>query len=158
MDIVNNHFATICQTYPPIDKDLSICENPNVAKLSPISEIDTYNLLKKFSRKSLGPNDFPRRILEEFAIFLALPFTDITNCALKSGVFPNAYKISEIVPIPKDNPPRELKDRRPISKTPIGGKILEKRIVAELASEIKYILDDQTQFGNKKGAALDIIY
>ena len=153
VDIVNNHFATICQTYPPIDKGLPICGNPNDAELSPISEIETYNLLKKFSKKSLGPNDFPRRILEEFAIFLALPFTDITNCALKSGVFPNAYKISEIVPIPKENPPRELKDLRPISKTPIGGKILEKRIVAELDSDTKYTLDDQTQYGNKKGSS-----
>ena len=64
--------------------------------------------------------DFPRQIIQEFAIFLALPFTDITNCAIKSGVFPDAYKISEIVPIPKENPPKSLEDQRPISKTPIG--------------------------------------
>ena len=73
----------------------------------------------------------------EFAIFLALPFSDITNCALRSGKFPDAYKISEIVPLPKENPPRALKDLRPISKTPIGGKILEKRIVSELETDIK---------------------
>ena len=49
--------------------------------------------------------EFPRQIIQEFAIFLELPFTNITNCAIKSGVFPDAYEISEIVPIPKENPP-----------------------------------------------------
>ena len=46
--------------------------------------------------------DFPRQIIKEFAIFLELPFTNITNCAIKSGVFPDTYKISKIVPLPKD--------------------------------------------------------
>ena len=49
--------------------------------------------------------NFPRQIIQEFAIFLELPFTNITNCAIKYGVFPDAYEISEIVPIPKENPP-----------------------------------------------------
>ena len=74
----------------------------------------------------MGPDDYPKLILVEFAVELALSFSDITNCALKTGIFPDAYKISEIVPIPKENPPKALKDLRPISKTPIGGKILEK--------------------------------
>ena len=42
----------------------------------------------------------------KFAMFLALPFLDITYCALRSEIFPDAYKISEIVAIPKENPPR----------------------------------------------------
>jgi hypothetical protein len=89
----------------------------------------------------------------EFAIFLALPFSDITNCALRSGIFPDAYKISEIVPIPKENPPRALKDLRPISKTDIGGKIIEKRMVSELETDIKITLIDPTQYGNTKGSS-----
>jgi len=90
-----------------------------------ISEIDTWRLLKVFSKKSLGHDDFPTQILVEFAIELAFPFCDITNCALQTGVYPDAFKISEIVPILNENPPRALKDLRPISKTPIGGKIIE---------------------------------
>ena len=70
-------------------------------ELNLITESYTYILLEKYARKSLWPKDFPRQIIQEFAIFLALPFTDITNCAIKSGIFPDAYKISEIVPIPK---------------------------------------------------------
>ena len=109
-----------------------INENVNEPELKLISEIDTYNLLRKFLKKSIGPIDFPRRILEEFTVELALPFSDIINCSLKTGIFPEAFKISEIIPIPKENPPRALKDLRPISKTPIGGKILETMIVMKL--------------------------
>ena len=150
---INKHFASICQTYPPPNKFTAIHENPGDPNLKLISEFDTYKLLKKFSKKSLGPNDFPKRILEEFSVELALPFSDITNCALKSGIFPDAYKISEIIPIPKENPPRALKDLRPISKTPIGGKILEKMIISELECDTKNTLNDPTQFGNSKGCS-----
>ena len=130
-----------------------INENVNEPELKLISEIDTYNLLRKFLKKSIGPIDFPRRILEEFTVELALPFSDIINCSLKTGIFPEAFKISEIIPIPKENPPRALKDLRPISKTPIGGKILEKMIVAELESDIKQTFNDPTQYGNTKGSS-----
>ena len=118
-----------------------------------ISEFDTYKLIKKFSKKALGPGDFPKRILSEFAAELALPYRDITNCALKSGIFPDAYKISEIVPIPKTNPPRELKDLRPISKTPVGAKILEKMIISDLEYDTKSTLNDLSQYGNTKGCS-----
>ena len=68
-------------------------------------------------------------------------------------VFPDAYKISEIVPIPKENPPKSLKDLRPISKTPIGGKIIEKMMVSELETDTKNTLNDPTQYGNTKGSS-----
>ena len=152
VNIVNNHFATICKTYPPAN-DPQINEIPNEAELTLISEIYTYKLLNKFAKKSTGPKDFPKQILHEFAIYLALPFTDITNCAIRTGTFPDAYKISEIIPIPKEKPPRSLKDLRPISKTPIGGKIIEKMIVNELENDTKDTLNDPAQYGNTKGAS-----
>ena len=88
-----------------------------------------------------------------FAAELTLPFCNITNCALQSGVFPEAFKISEIVPIPKVNPPKTLKDLRPISKTPIGGKIIERMIISEIEHDIKESLNDPTPFGNTKGSS-----
>ena len=97
--------------------------------------------------------DFPRQILEEFTVELAFPFSDIINCSLKTRIFPDAFKISEIIPLPKENPPKALKDLRPISKTPIGGKILEKMIISELENDIKPKFSDPTQYGNTKGSS-----
>merc|ERR1712240_498695 len=142
-----------CRTYPPLDNDIVINENSNEAELNTISEFDTFKLLRKYLKKSIGPIDFPRRILEEFTVELAFPFSDIINCSLKTGIFPDAFKISEIIPLPKENPPKALKDLRPISKTPIGGKILEKMIISELENDIKPKFSDPTQFGNTKGSS-----
>ena len=153
VNIVNNHFGVICQTYPPVDKNVANKDSLSDLDLKLISERDTCNLIKKFSKKALGPGDFPKRILNEFATELALPYMDIINCALKTGTFPDAYKISEIVAIPKVLPPKELKDLRPISKTPVGGKILEKIILSDLDFDTKSTLIDSSQFGNSRGCS-----
>ena len=116
VNIVNNHFGIICQTYPPVDKNVANKDSLSDLDLKLISERDTYNLIKKFSKKALGPGDFPKRILNEFATELALPYMDIINCALKTGTFLDAYKISEIIATPKVLPPKELKDLRPSQK------------------------------------------
>ena len=100
----------------------------------------------------MGPKDFPRKLMEEFAPEFAFPVCDIVNCAIKSGIFPDAYKMAEIIPIPKVNPPRALSDLRPISKTPIIGKIIEKVMMSELEKDVKGKLD-LDQYGNTKGSS-----
>ena len=51
------------------------------------------------------------------------------------------------------NPPKALTDLRPISKSPIGGKIIEKIIISEIERDTKDSLNDPTQFGNTKGSS-----
>ena len=151
--IVNKHFANICNMYPPLNKNINLNDSEHCEEsLKSISEFETYKLLKKYSKKSLGPGDLPQKLIKEFAPELATPFCDIINCALKSNVFPDAYKKAEIIPIPKVNPPRSLSDLRPISKTPIGGKMIEKVLVSELEKDIKGKLDN-TQYGNCRGSS-----
>ena len=150
--IVNDHFANICKKYPPLNSNITLNCPPDEKKLPVITEFETYKLLNKYSKKSLGPGDFPQKIFTEYSPELATPFCDILNCALQSNIFPDAYKKAEIIPIPKINPPRSLSDLRPISKTPIGGKIIEKVLVSELEKDIKGKLDN-TQYGNCRGSS-----
>ena len=95
-----------------------------------------------------APETFHRKSCENL-----LPnLLHILNCSLQSNVFPEAYKKAEIIPIPKTNPPRSLSDLRQISKTPVGGKIIEKVIVSELEKDIKGKLDS-SQYGNCRGSS-----
>ena len=135
------------------DESKVVNVDPDELDIKSITELETWKLISKFSKKALGAGDFPQKILQEFAMELALPFCDITNCSLQSGIFPDEYKVSEITPIPKENPPRALGDLRPISKTPIGGKIIEKAIVSELNSDIEETFNDPSQYGNSKGCS-----
>ena len=150
--IINNHFAKICTKFPPLGKDFKIMENSGEENLKYVTELWTYKMILKYAKKSLGPNDFPRQILKEFAPELATPFSNIINCSLQTGIFPDAYKKAEIVPIPKVNPPQSLSDLRPISKTPIGGKMIEKAIISELEMDTRGKLD-LNQYGNCKGSS-----
>ena len=65
--IVNNHFANICNMYPPLDENLVIDETTSEYILTSISEFSTYKLIIKYSKKSLGHGDLPQKILQEFA-------------------------------------------------------------------------------------------
>ena len=57
VNTVNNHFASICQTYPSI-KDPHLNYDPNDANLSLFSEMHTYKLLNKFAKKVYWPKGF----------------------------------------------------------------------------------------------------
>ena len=149
---INNNFANICRKYPALDANLIVNENTYDTNIEMTTEIETYKLIKKFSKKSLGPDDLPQKILKEFAAELATPFTDIINCSLRTRIFPDAYKRAEIIPIPKCNPPSALTDLRPISKTPIGGKMIESKMMKELEKDTRGKLDND-QYGNSKGSS-----
>ena len=149
--IINDHFSKICTKYPPL-KDFQLRNTDNENGVEYVTELWTFKMIKKYAKKSLGYNDFPQRILKEFSLELAIPFCNIINSALETGIFPAAYKKAEIVPIPKVNPPLSLSDLRPISKTPIGGKLIEKAIITELEKDLKGKLDN-TQYGNCRGSS-----
>ena len=150
--VVNCYFAKICRKYPPFTLDIPVNEDQYERPLKKCSELQTYNMIKKFSKKALGPGDFPKKVLKEFAVELAAPYTDIINCSLKTRVFPETYKKAEITPIPKCNPPRSLSDLRPISKTCLGAKMIETMMIAELDIDTKSKLDSD-QYGNRKGCS-----
>ena len=86
---INNHFANICRKFPTLDINLIVNENIYDANIEMTTEIETYKLIKKISKKSLGPDDLPQKILKEFAAELAIPLTDIINCSLRTRVFPD---------------------------------------------------------------------
>ena len=150
--IINEHFNTICRKYPGLQIDSvqgNIAETREIPKMS---ELETYKILKKFAKRSPGHGDLPKRILKEFAPELATPYSKIVNCSISSGIFPEEYKKAEITPIPKVNPPRTLSDLRPISKTAIGGKMIETVIMKELEKDL-IGKRDPDQFGNCKGCS-----
>ena len=55
--IINSNFANVCRRYPPINKELFLNETSCDDFITTFSEFDTYKLLKKYSKKSLGPED-----------------------------------------------------------------------------------------------------
>ena len=148
--IINENFANICRRYPSLENNTTIPEKHGDKDIEMTDELGVYKLIKKFAKKYTGPGQIPQKLFDEFAPEFATPISDITNCSLRNRIFPEAYKKAEIIPIPKCNPPNELTDLRPISMTPIIGKIIETKIMEELDKDTKGKLDNE-QYGNTKG-------
>ena len=61
--IINKNFADICRKYPPLNKNNTIIyENPNDNGIKYITELESYKLIKKYSKKALGVDDLPKTI------------------------------------------------------------------------------------------------
>ena len=85
---------------------------------SKLSKIDEH--------KSCGPDQLPNWFLREFSMWLAEPLTAIFNASLCQGHVPIEWKLAHVIPVPKQNPPRDItSDIRPISLTASLPKVLE---------------------------------
>jgi hypothetical protein len=96
-------------------------------QVSPESVYD--QLLRLHSRKAMGPDQIPLRLLKEGAQFLCYPIADIFNLSILSKQFPVCFKRAHVCPIPKLSIP-SVRDFRPISLLTPLSKVFE-RIVFE---------------------------
>ena len=111
-----------------------------------------YARLKKIkSSKSSGPDEFPPKLVKEFAHELSVPLTDILNSSFNEGVVPVQWKDAIVVPIPKQFPP-SLDKLRPVSLTSVFAKLAEGFVSDWILDDVHSKIDLQ-QFGTVKGVS-----
>ena len=112
-----------------------------------ISIQTTFKALRNIKpNKASGLDNTPAWVLKDHADLLAPPLTAIFNCSLREGKLPNEWKMANIIPLPKVNPPASIyKDIRPISLTPIAAKLFE-FIVMEWVDDTSVSNVDSKQF------------
>ena len=87
-------------------------------------------LLKLNPRKAAGPDEIPNWLLKDYADILPYPVSSIMNCSFAENSLPPAWKMANIVPIPKVKPVEDIsKHLRPFSLTPALSKIAEVFVV-----------------------------
>ena len=85
-----------------------------------VSEFSVNTSSKFESDKASGPDGIPSWILKENSDILAFPVSEILNYSYQEACLPQSWKHTDIIPIPKQKPVREVnKHLRPISLTPI---------------------------------------
>jgi hypothetical protein len=72
------------------------------------------------------------RIIKDAIDVVGEPLVDIINESLETGVMPDLWKISTIVPIAKVNGSIQCEDFRPIIMLPTMEKIMEKVVKVQL--------------------------
>ena len=76
--------------------------------------------------KAPGIDKIPMRIIRYCLQAISYPLTSIINTSLLSACFPNAWKIAEMKPIPKEGDHEMANDTRPISLLPVLSRVCER--------------------------------
>lgn len=117
--------------------------------------------VKATIKNEINPKKAPGFDLVTGTILQKLPFkaikliTEIFNAIIRTGHFPNEWKVAKIIMIPKHGKPaEEITSYRPISLLPVLSKLFEKIFIKKLNKVIasdNLIPDYQFGFRNKHG-------
>lgn len=150
---LNNFFVSVNADIPAFDLSNLPSFLPSSDQIPAIYPYQVCEkLLKLNPHKAIGPDKLPPRIFKDFAYELAEPITDIFNISLNTGVVPTIWKAADIIPIPKESPPKIENDLRPISLTPCLSKVLEEFVATWILEDIQSKIDPR-QFGCLKGTS-----
>ena len=86
-----------------------------------------YNMLFYIYKLS-GVENISSKVLKDAFSVLYVELTSIFNVSLNTGIFPDAWKIGNITPIPKEGNVLEANNRRPVTLLPLPSKLLEKAV------------------------------
>lgn len=119
-------------------------------------ETDVHKSLTQLKRTATGYDGMPYWFLKLTADFIYVMVTQLFNMSVNQGVIPQQWKKAEIHPIPKIQQPKELKDYRPISITPVLSRVAEKIVTRQQISRIysgSYRNDFEDQFAFRPGGS-----
>ena len=101
------------------------------------TEEEVLSLLQSLDvTKASGPEGISARMLKGTAVAITPVVTKLFNLSLKSGTFPQAAKMSLIMPIPKSLDPTSPSNYRPISLLSILSKVLERHVSSHIFEEL----------------------
>lgn len=121
------HFSTFLKK----DYTNSLC-------LFPTDASEIINIVMKFENKSsFGYDNIPVRVMKASIYNIAEYVSNLVNCSLSSGIFPDQLKIAKVCPIFKDGERNLFSNYRPISILSSFSKIFEKVVFNRVTSYLE---------------------
>lgn len=93
-----------------------------------MDEQDFYRIFNNIKSNATGADNISKKMLQLLFPIGLDAFLNIINTSLRNGQFPNIWKQSIIMPIPKTTDVKSANDLRPISILPVLSKIIEKHV------------------------------
>ena len=160
-DAINDYFTNIgsklaeeIQQAGDYPKQFSVPQNTAKFDLHLVNDEEVLKRIKQLSiYKSSGMTDMSTKLIKDAMTILIEEMTHIYNQSIITGVFPDAWKIATLVPIPKKKNAQYANDLRPISLLPAPGKILEQIVHNQIKTfyeETRYLVDTQNGFRKNK--------
>ena len=111
------------------------------SQFSTIVAPQTVKVIKKLiNNKATGTHDIPNEILKGNVNILSPYLEEILNFSIKTGVFPNEFKIGKVIPIFKSGEKEDLNNYRPISVLLTIARIFERLLYNQL---YKFFIENQ---------------
>jgi hypothetical protein len=156
IDNLNQHFITTSERInarPITHQPPNLQSNSGSFIFQTVTQEEVLYFFKKLKLDvSTGPDLIPIKFIKPIAHFIAPHLTNIINTCIRNNYFPELWKISRIVPVPKIDNPTELDHYRPISILPCLSKIYEKILATQLLEHLEsQSLLPQTTSGSRKG-------
>ena len=107
-----------------------------------------------------GPDGISSWMLKTFADTLSPSIASLFNLSIKSGKLPIEWKLSHIVPIPKESSKQDVRSYRPISLLPIISKCLERHIYQLLLDHFstnELLSDAQFGFRSQRSTVMPLL-
>ena len=122
---------------------------------TPVSENEILKIIKSLkNKKSYGIDGISNVLLKSISNEIIKPLTLIISQSLETGIFPNAFKTSKVIPIYKKGDKANLNNYRPISMLPTISKFLNVSYICNcmcISAKIIYYVNRST------GSALNIL-
>ena len=122
--------ATAYEELLPSNQLNSHLQRISQLQLSPGEVLDVLHHLD--ASKMTGPDKIPAKLLKNCAPCISNSLCAIFNKSLYLGKVPAAWKLANIIPIPKSGLPGEVSNYRPISLLPIVSKVMERCVYNRL--------------------------
>ncbi|TRZ10286.1 hypothetical protein HGM15179_016825 [Zosterops borbonicus] len=86
--------------------------------------------------KSMGPDGIHPRVMRELADELAKPLSIIYQQSWLTGEVPDDWKLANVTPIHKKSGKDDPSNYRPVSLTPVPGKVMEQFILSVITQHL----------------------
>ena len=160
---INEYFASVGETLAnvilnqglPQDNDSQEVPNPGAPKIPQLIITDDMvdRVVKEIDiSKSSGFEGINSRVLRDAFEVISHQLTHIFNTSIEYGIFPNAWSLANLVPIPKSGNLNSITNWRPISRLPLPGKLIEKIVQKHMLEFLESNnLFDNSQHGFRPG-------
>jgi hypothetical protein len=111
-------------------------DTPNfvINNTGPIHVIDVIKSMR--GKNSTDCDNISMNLLKFVAYEIAVPLAFIFQLSIETGIFPDKFKYSRVIPIFKQGDPRLCDNYRPIALVNTFSKILEKMVAVDLANHL----------------------
>ena len=125
-------------------------QNETEYDIENVTEKEILKLITKIpTKKASGLKNLSAEFITMSMTVMIKQFTHLYNMIIDQGIYPDAWKIAIVTPIPKVAHPKTCSDLRPISILPLPGRIMEKIMgggMSDHLEETDYLPEQQNGF------------